>query len=90
MTVLEYLEFFAATYRINGPARRKVCEEKLELVDILQARAAMVSQLSAVDRELAWARHAARPQVLLLTNRPAVDTLARIEIRNLLKRLGAE
>src|ERR1041384_8763452 len=34
MTVIEYLEFFAAAYRINGSARRKVCEEKLELVDM--------------------------------------------------------
>ena len=46
MTVIEYLEFFAAAYRINGPARRKVCEEKLELVDMSFKRDAMVNQLS--------------------------------------------
>src|SRR5512139_4276571 len=34
MKVLEYLEFFAAAYRIKGPARRKKCEEVLELVDL--------------------------------------------------------
>src|ERR1044072_7878050 len=34
MTVIEYLEFFAAAYRINGSHRRQVCNEKLELVDL--------------------------------------------------------
>ena len=46
MKVIEYLEFFAAAYRINGPARRRVCEEKLELVDMTFKRDAMVNQLS--------------------------------------------
>ena len=45
MTVLEYLEFFASTYRIHGPQRRKIAEEKLELVDMTFKRDAMVSQL---------------------------------------------
>ncbi len=27
MTVIEYLEFFAAAYKINGPERRKRCDE---------------------------------------------------------------
>src|SRR6187455_2099631 len=46
MTVMEYLEFFAAAYRINGSARRKICEEKLDLVDMAFKRDAMVNQLS--------------------------------------------
>src|SRR5262249_21202163 len=33
MKVIEYLEFFAAAYRIKGPKRRKICEDVLELVD---------------------------------------------------------
>ena len=45
-TVIEYLEFFASAYRINGPGRRKVCEDKLELVDMAFKRDAMVNQLS--------------------------------------------
>lgn len=92
MTVLEYLEFFAATYRINGPARRKVCEEKLELVDMSFKRDAMVSQLSrGQTQRIGLARVMLHdPQVLLL-DEPAsgLDPRARIEIRNLLKRLGA-
>src|SRR5215210_944295 len=34
MKVIEYLEFFAAAYRINGAERRKVCDNVLELVDL--------------------------------------------------------
>lgn len=92
MTVLEYLEFFAATYRINGPKRRKICEEKLELVDMSFKRDAMVSQLSrGQTQRIGLARVMLHdPQVLLL-DEPAsgLDPRARIEIRNLLKRLGA-
>ncbi|MEW4526193.1 MAG: ABC transporter ATP-binding protein [Maioricimonas sp. JB045] len=91
MTVIEYLEFFAATYRINGPGRRKVCEEKLELVDMSFKRDAMVNQLSrGQTQRIGLARTLLHdPQVLLL-DEPAsgLDPRARIEIRNLLKRLG--
>ncbi|HUG91814.1 MAG TPA: ABC transporter ATP-binding protein [Planctomycetaceae bacterium] len=91
MTVIEYLEFFAAAYRINGPARRKVCEEKLDLVDMAFKRDAYVNQLSrGQTQRIGLARTLLHdPQVLLL-DEPAsgLDPRARIEIRNLLKRLG--
>lgn len=91
MTVIEYLEFFAAAYRINGPNRRKVCEEKLELVDMSFKRDAMVNELSrGQTQRIGLARTLIHdPQVLLL-DEPAsgLDPRARIEIRNLLKRLG--
>ncbi|MDA1013679.1 MAG: ABC transporter ATP-binding protein [Planctomycetota bacterium] len=91
MTVLEYLEFFAATYRIDASARRKVAEEKLELVDMSFKRDAMVNQLSrGQTQRIGLARVLLHePQVLLL-DEPAsgLDPRARIEIRNLLKRLG--
>ena len=91
MTVVEYLEFFAAAYRIKGPARRRVCEEKLELVDMSFKRDAMVNELSrGQTQRIGLARTLLHdPQVLLL-DEPAsgLDPRARIEIRNLLKRLG--
>ena len=34
MKVIEYLEFFAAAYRIRGAARRKICDDVLALVDL--------------------------------------------------------
>lgn len=91
MKVIEYLEFFAATYRIDASARRKVCEEKLELVDMTFKRDAMVNQLSrGQTQRIGLARVLLHePQVLLL-DEPAsgLDPRARIEIRQLLRRLG--
>jgi ABC-2 type transport system ATP-binding protein len=91
MTVIEYLEFFAATYRIDGSRRRKVVEEKLELVDMSFKRDAMVNELSrGQTQRIGLARTLLHdPQVLLL-DEPAsgLDPRARIEIRNLLRRLG--
>ena len=91
MTVVEYLEFFAAAYRVLPNKRRKVVEEKLELVDMAFKRDAMVNQLSrGQTQRIGLARVMLHdPQVLLL-DEPAsgLDPRARIEIRNLLKRLG--
>lgn len=91
MTVVEYLEFFAAAYRVPQHLRRKVVEDKLELVDMSFKRDAMVNQLSrGQTQRVGLARVLLHePQVLLL-DEPAsgLDPRARIEIRNLLKRLG--
>src|SRR6267143_93603 len=46
MKVIEYLEFFAAAYRIKGPERRKKCDQVLELVDLGYKRDALVTSLS--------------------------------------------
>lgn len=91
MTVIEYLEFFCAAYRIPVGERRKICEEKLELVDMSFKRDAMVNELSrGQTQRIGLARTLLHdPQVLLL-DEPAsgLDPRARIEIRNLLRRLG--
>ena len=38
MKVTEYLEFFAAAYRIQGPERRRKCDQVLELMDKLSIK----------------------------------------------------
>ncbi len=92
LVVWEYLDFFARCYNLPDKRRRQVIDELLDLVDLTEKRDAYVHTLSRGMRQRLCLAHAMvhDPQVLLL-DEPAsgLDPRARVEMRELLRELGA-
>ncbi len=92
LVVWEYLDFFARCYDLPAKRRAQVIDELLDLVDLGEKRDAYVHTLSRGMRQRLCLAHAMvhDPQVLLL-DEPAsgLDPRARVEMRELLRELGA-
>jgi len=90
LKVFEYLEFFAAAFRIPRDRRRSIIDGVLELTDLQAKRTALVDSLSrGMQQRLQLARVLIHDPKVLVLDEPAsgLDPRARIEIRELLREL---
>src|ERR1051325_3334352 len=90
--VWEYLDFFAAAYRIPKNKRPQIIDDVLTLTDLNVKKDAYVESLSrGMKQRLCLAKTLVHDPKFLLLDEPAsgLDPRARIEIKELLKELKA-
>ncbi len=91
--VWEFVDLFAASYRIPRPERPRLVAPYLEMVGLTEKRNAPVTELSRGMRQrLMLAKTLIPEPEVLLLDEPAsgVDPQGRIDLKNILKRLAGE
>ncbi len=93
MTVVEFLDFFARAYRLQGAERKKRVDSVMEFAGLVPLADKLTVSLSkGMKQRVALGRTLLHDPKLLILDEPAdgLDPRARIELRELLKALAAQ